>query len=179
MILSDEALRRLMDQGDLTVSPLSEHAIQPGSIDCRLGSHFLLIEQDLPYLTLDSKVQYRSIDATEMEIPPKSFLLATTMEFIKLPLSLSAFVEGRSSIGRMGLFIQNAGWVDAGFSGNITLELYNANPIPIRLQAGRRICQLVFCQMDPPAKIGYNGKYLGQTRTVGSRIDEDLDSTIN
>ncbi len=73
------------------------------------------------------------IEKDEIVIPPHSFLLATTVEFIRLPANVTAFVEGRSSIGRMGLFIQNAGWVDPGFEGTITLELFNANRLPLRL----------------------------------------------
>jgi dCTP deaminase len=87
---------------------------------------------------------------------------------------MTAFVEGRSSVGRMGLFIQNAGWVDPGFKGEITLELYNANSLPIRLEAGRRICQLVLCSMDKPALKPYSGKYQGQMKSTGSRVYLDL-----
>jgi dCTP deaminase len=89
---------------------------------------------------------------------------------VRLPNNLTAFVEGRSSIGRIGLFIQNAGWVDPGFAGQITLELYNASSLPIELKAGRRICQLVFCQMDRPAEFPYNGKYQNQKNATGSRV---------
>jgi len=84
-------------------------------------------------------------------------------------------VEGRSSIGRMGLFIQNAGWVDPGFEGMITLELYNANSLPIKLQAGRRIGQFVICEMTTPADEPYNGKYQGQNKTIGSRVFKDVE----
>jgi dCTP deaminase len=98
------------------------------------------------------------------------------MEYVKLPDDLTSFVEGRSSIGRMGLFIQNAGWVDPGFEGQITLELYNANSLPIRLEAGRRICQLVFCKMDQVAENPYRGKYQGQRGTTGSRVFKDSES---
>jgi len=84
-------------------------------------------------------------------------------------------VEGRSSIGRIGLFIQNAGWIDPGFEGRITLELYNASSLPIKLQAGKRICQLVFCTMDQKAENPYQGKYQGQKVTVGSRVYQDKD----
>jgi dCTP deaminase len=73
----------------------------------------------------------------------------------------------------MGLFIQNAGWVDPGFEGEITLELYNANRLPIRLEKGRRICQLVFAQMDDIALNPYQGKYQGQRKAMGSRIFMD------
>ena len=72
----------------------------------------------------------------------------TITAYFELPNDLTAFVEGRSSLGRMGLFIQNAGWVDPGFKGEITLELYNANRCAIELKAGRRVGQLVFAKMD-------------------------------
>ena len=85
-------------------------------------------------------------------------------------------VEGRSSLGRLGLFIQNAGWVDPGFHGEITLELFNANRCAIKLQAGRRIGQLVFARMDRAARNPYCGKYQGQRGATGSRVflDEEL-----
>lgn len=107
---------------------------------------------------------------------PGQFVLATTMEYICLPNDLTAFVEGRSSLGRMGLFIQNAGWVDPGFSGEITLELYNANRCAIELQAGRRIGQLVFAKMDQTALRPYAGKYQRQKGATGSRIYMDSEN---
>ena len=76
----------------------------------------------------------------------------------------------------MGLFIQNAGWVDPGFAGQITLELYNANRLPIKLIAGRRICQLVFARMDNRADIPYNGKYMNQKNAVGSKVYKDIEN---
>ena len=95
------------------------------------------------------------------------------MEYFKLPINITAFVEGRSSLGRMGLFIQNAGWVDPGFEGEITLELYNANRCAIELQAGRRVGQLVFATMtDVPNNI-YRGKYQGQQGATGSQVYKD------
>lgn len=74
----------------------------------------------------------------------------------------------------MGLFIQNAGWVDPGFEGEITLELYNANRLPIRLKSGRRIAQLVFARMDQHASAPYDGKYQKQRKAVGSRVYKDV-----
>ncbi|MBG90402.1 MAG: dCTP deaminase [Actinobacteria bacterium] len=173
MILSDGTIHKLIKSGDLVIDPLEPDAIQPASVDCRLGDHFLLLDDHNGVLTFNDEIQYREKVSNEMIIAPHTFLLATTIEYIKLPEGYSAFVEGRSSIGRMGLFIQNAGWVDAGFEGRITLELYNANSLPIRLETGRRICQLVFCRMDQPAKQPYQGKYQGQTVSVGSRIFQD------
>ena len=159
------------------VSPIKPSSIQPASIDCHLGNHFLVVEdRQMHTIELDQEIIYREIEGDEITIPPHSFLLATTEEYLKLPNDITAFVEGRSSIGRIGLFIQNAGWVDPGFEGQITLEVYNAHSIPIRLRAGRRICQLVFCRMDREAMNPYAGKYQGQKRTTGSRIFQDLES---
>lgn len=176
MILSDNTLKAMLKSGELVVSPIDEQSIQPASIDCRLGNHFLVVEQNqMDIITLDSEIKYREIENDTITIPPHTFLLATTQEYIELPDNLTSFVEGRSSIGRIGLFIQNAGWVDPGFKGRITLELYNASSLPIKLEAGKRICQLVFCKMDQKADNPYNGKYQGQHKTVGSRVFQDQD----
>lgn len=174
MILSDKTLRRMIAADELVVEPLAEHSIQPASIDCRLGDQFLLVDDHaMTVISLDDEIRYREVSGPAITIPPHSFLLATTLEYVRLPPDITAFVEGRSSIGRMGLFIQNAGWVDPGFEGRITLELYNANSLPIRLRAGRRLCQLVFCRMDQVAEAPYRGKYQGQSRPIGSRAHLD------
>jgi len=174
MILSDQTLQKIIEAGELVVEPLTENSIQPASIDCTLSNHFLVVEdRNMQILDLSSEILYREYHDESITIPPHSFLLATTKESIQLPNHLTAFVEGRSSIGRMGLFIQNAGWVDPGFKGQITLELYNANSLPIRLEAGRRICQLVFCKMDETAQKPYKGKYQGQQGSTGSRVFAD------
>jgi len=188
MILSDGTIREYLDQGILSIDPLEDDQIQspkermgvqiqPASVDLRLGNHFLkLNENDVACIDLEQPASYVSIERDEIILPPKSFILATTMEYIKLPDHITAFVEGRSSIGRMGLFIQNAGWVDPGFEGEITLELYNANQLPIKLKAGRRICQLVLAQMDKPARFPYRGKYQGQRKATGSRVFNDIEN---
>lgn len=173
MILSDQEIRSLLQDDTLTVEPLGENAVQPASVDLRIDDHFLVVNEDIGYMALDEEVEYREVEAETITVPPNSFVLATTKEEISLPADVSAFVEGRSSIGRMGLFIENAGWVDPGFEGRITLELFNANTLPIKVQAGRRICQLVFAKMEQPAAFPYGGKYQGQQKTVGSYIHED------
>ena len=176
MILSDTTLKKMLQSGELRVEPLTPEQIQPASIDLRLSDHFLKVNENTnEVIRLDSALQYEELNQSEIVIPPHSFLLATTREYIRLPNDLTAFVEGRSSIGRIGLFIQNAGWVDPGFEGTITLELYNANRLPIRLQEGRRICQLVFALMDQTADRPYQGKYQFQQRTTGSRISQEQD----
>jgi len=171
VIVSDRTLRNLLAEGTIVVKPLEERQIQPASIDLRLGDHFLKIDENrMEAIGLDRELEYIEIKRQEIIIPPHSFMLAVTQEYIRLPNNVTAFVEGRSSIGRIGLFIQNAGWVDPGFEGTITLELYNANRLPIRLTSGRRICQIVFALMDGPADKPYMGKYQKQRDAVGSRV---------
>jgi dCTP deaminase len=176
MILSDASIRALIQKGELKVEPLEDFMIQPASVDLRLGRHFLTVdEHDFDIIRMDQPIRYVEIEREEIVIPPLTFMLATTLEYIKLPNDLTAFVEGRSSVGRIGLFVQNAGWVDPGFEGELTLELFNANRQPIRLRAGRRICQLVFARMDRAAERPYQGKYMGQRKPMGSRLHEDTD----
>lgn len=176
MILSDRKIIELLNNKELQIAPIDDEQIQPASVDIRLGNHFLKLDENrIEAMSMTDEIKYISFEADEIIIPPHSFLLATTKEYIKLPNNLTAFVEGRSSVGRMGLFIQNAGWVDPGFEGQITLELFNANRLPIRLESGRRICQLVFAQMDQAAASPYCGKYQGQMNSVGSRIFMDKD----
>jgi dCTP deaminase len=176
VIVSDRTLRRLLAEGAIVVEPLEEYQIQPASVDLRLGSHFLKVDENrIEAIDLYRELEYVEIRREEIVVPPHSFLLAVTQERVRLPDNITAFVEGRSSIGRIGLFIQNAGWVDPGFDGTITLELYNANRLPIRLEAGRRICQLVFALMDGPAGVPYAGKYQHQRQAMGSRVHLDRD----
>ena len=174
MILSDQTIRKLLQEGSLSISPLEDEQIQPASVDIRLGNTFSIVE-DTPdgIITMENEIRYNTITADTYLLLPGQFVRATTMEYFRLPDNLTAFVEGRSSLGRMGLFIQNAGWVDPGFEGEITLELFNANRCAIRLQAGRRVGQLVFAQMDAPALVPYQGKYQGQRGATGSRVFQD------
>lgn len=143
MILSDKTILKMLAENTLSISPLEEGQIQPASVDIRLGNTFSIVEDSASgILTLDREIHYKKIQADTYLLLPGQFVLATTMEYIVLPDNLTAFVEGRSSLGRLGLFIQNAG-VDPGFRGEITLELFNANRCAIELRTGRRVGQLV------------------------------------
>src|SRR5690554_7173022 len=177
MIISDRTIKEHLKNNKLVISPCKDYQIQPASIDLRLGNSFLKLDENMmEVMTLKDEISYVKYNTEENIIPPHSFLLATTMEYIELPDDITAFVEGRSSIGRMGLFIQNAGWVDPGFKGQITLELYNANSLPIKLTSGRRICQLVLARMDERALNPYQGKYQNQRDAVGSRVYLDQEN---
>lgn len=178
MILSDKTLLKMLDEKTLIIEPLETNQVQPASVDIRLGNTFSIVEDSSSgIINLEKEIKYKIITSDTYILLPNQFVLATTMEYFYLPNNLTAFVEGRSSLGRMGLFIQNAGWVDPGFKGEITLELYNANRCAIELKAGRRIGQLVFAKMDDTALNPYNGKYQGQKGATGSKVF--LDSEMN
>ncbi len=170
---------KMLDEGTLVVTPLEENQIQPASIDIRIGNTYSIVE-DSPsgIIRLNEEIEYRQITADKYILLPGQFVLATTMEFVELPNNLTAFVEGRSSLGRLGLFIQNAGWVDPGFKGEITLELFNANRCAIELNAGRRVGQLVFAKLDEHALNPYRGKYQGQRGATGSKVFLDTEYMV-
>ena len=183
MILSDKTLIGHIlfgndDEECISIYPITPEQIQPASVDVTLGNTFLEVSPDHPYdlITFDTPIEYKKVVADKYVLQPKQFVLATTREYFRLPADISAFVEGRSSIGRMGLFIQNAGWVDPGFHGEITLELFNATNHPILLEAGRRVGQMVFAQLDRVARNPYHGKYQNQKEATGSRIYLDKEN---
>lgn len=162
--------------GELVISPLEKGQIQPASVDIRLGNTYGIVEDTSSgIIGLDEEIKYKTITSDSYLLLPGQFVLATTVEYFELPDDLTAFVEGRSSLGRMGLFIQNAGWVDPGFKGEITLELFNANRCAIELKTGRRVGQLVFAKLDRSALNPYRGKYQGQRGATGSRVFLDPD----
>lgn len=174
MILSDKTIMKMLENSTLSITPLEKGQIQPASVDVRLGDTFSIVEDSSAgMITMENEIKYKTIKTDTYVLLPGQFVLATTMEYFALPDNITAFVEGRSSLGRMGLFIQNAGWVDPGFKGEITLELFNANRCAIELRAGRRVGQLVFAEMDDIALNPYNGKYQGQKGATGSKIYMD------
>lgn len=171
MILPDKDLYVLMEWGCFP----EDCVIGPSSVDLRLGRSFAEFSevQKRKGIQLDKKVSFRNWEADTYWLEPGQFLLATTLESIKVPSHLAAYVEGRSSIGRLGLQVQNAGYIDAGFEGEITLELKNQADIPIKLVAGVRVCQLVYVEMTTTSKNPYSGKYQHQKGATGSRIFMD------
>lgn len=150
-------------------------AVNPASINLRLGNSFAYPKKD-QMIMLGDEVQYDLVFCEEgkyCKLDPGEFCLATTMEWISVPIVCAAFVQGRSSIGRAGLSVQNAGFVDPGFEGHITLELKNDAPYPIILVPGYPVTQLVYMRCED-ASFRYDGKYKGQVDATGSRMHLDI-----
>lgn len=181
MFLGSGEVKRLIDEGHLIIRPFDERRLQPNSYDMTLGNSFY-VPSGTGTLDVKDKEIGKYFYKVEVEdkffVKPYSFCLATTIEWVSLPLDVVAFVEGKSSIGRLGLFIQNAGWIDSGFHGNITLELYNASPFTIVLYPGMAICQVVFARTIGVER-GYCGKYCGQFGVTLSKVFEDFEQDKN
>ena len=165
MILSDRTIRRYLDyRKGLSITPLDKREqIQPSSIDLRL---------DCDIVNLHARKQQT---AEQLTFHPGQFYLASTLESVQLPENVCGLLKGRSSIGRLGIIPITAGWVDAGFKGQLTLEVVNFGPSPVTLDAGTRICQLVLMKMDYNAEVPYNEKddqkYTGQTGPTQSKLE--------
>ena len=169
MIIPDVGLRKLVKEGYI---PMGLN-IGPSSVDLTLSDSFSWPEPDREQIVLGEVVPHKQVQTDRFVLEPNNFVLASTSETIRIPSNMAAYVEGRSSIGRLGLQIQNAGFIDAGFHGQITLELENQSSFQIVLHQGIRICQIVFVQMSGSAEKPYCGKYFGQAGATPSRLEID------
>lgn len=163
MKLSDGSIRKLIDRGEITLSPPpSDRNFQPVSVDLTLSTSFCRPNEE---------GQGRSIFTSDTTLEPGGFLLASTQERIKLGNNLMGQVHGKSSWARLGLLVEAAGLVDPGFDGRITLELFNMSHRPLVLSAGTRICQITFERVDWPVERSYghadlDNHYQGQTKAT-------------
>ena len=185
MILSDTDIRKALESGRVVVDPLDEDAVQPASLDVRVGDRFLVFANHRRSLIdvrdpMDDLTE--EVAATEDDpfiLHPGEFVLGSTLEVVGLPNDLVGRVEGKSSLGRLGLLIHStAGWVDAGFQGHLTLELSNVANLPIAIYPGMRIGQLCLFRMTSPAERPYGSaelgsKYQGQRGPTASRYFEN------
>ena len=188
MILSDRTIREELAAGRIGIDPLDESCIQPSSVDLRLDRLFRVflnhtapvidVKKDLSELTELIEID----DDDAFILHPGEFVLGSTAEAVTLPNDLVARIEGKSSLGRLGLLIHStAGFVDAGFSGHITLELSNVASLPITLYPGMKVGQVSFLRMTTPADVPYGSsqvgsKYQGQRGPTPSRYWENFDS---
>lgn len=173
MILGDSVIKDLLGKH---IPEESISFINPASLNVRIGTSFLVPRRVwFGGVKLGDLVRYKRVVLKEGEtfkLRPGQFALATTLEKISLPITLAAFVQGRSSIGRAGLTVQNAGYIDPGFYGHITLELKNETRNTIEIAPGYPVAQIVFEDADS-VKTPYCGKYNGQIDATGSRMYMD------
>lgn len=195
MILSDKDIKARIAKGDIVVSCEDNgHTtnIHASSLDLRLGRFFKIYNHSKRAVLdpLDPKTLEKATTLIEVInhaepfiVQPGEFILGVTMEKIRIGDDLVARVEGRSSLGRLGIIVHStAGFVDAGFEGTITLEITNINRMPVALYPGMRVCQLAFEEMSSKADIPYakkgSSKYQGQMLPVESRICMDPEMAL-
>jgi dCTP deaminase len=189
MILSDRDLRILIEKGDLVIDPFDSDSIQPSSIDLRVGNQFRVFANSrYPYIDVRDPMEGLTevVEASDDEpfiLHPGEFVLGSTLERVALPDDKVGRLEGKSSLGRLGLLIHStAGFVDAGFEGYLTLELSNVANLPITLYPGMKIGQLCLFEMTSPAERPYGSKalrskYRGQVGPTPSRYFENFEDT--
>lgn len=190
MILSDREIFEKVKNGEIIISSPRgdwQEQIHASSMDFRLGNFFKTYESSECELLDPKKMgslekSITRLHERDVETPfivhPGDFVLGVTLEKIKLPNDIVARVEGRSSLGRLGIVIHStAGFIDAGFEGTITLEISNLNRIPVALYPGMRVCQLAFELMSSPAIVPYGqkscSKYQNQVLPEESRVGKD------
>jgi dCTP deaminase len=191
MVLSDRDLKKALKDGKIKITPEPDLGIQLGScsIDLRLGNTFRIFESGVHGVIDPQKNAGHEFtkeitveEETAFIIQPGDFVLATTVEKLEVPDDLLGRLEGRSSIGRLGIIIHStAASVDPGMRGHITLELANMGKLPVALYPNMRICSISFEQLTSPAEVPYykkkSAKYLGQVGPGESKIDEELWNT--
>ena len=168
MILSDRDIRKSIKSGRLVIDPLSDDAIQPVSVDLRLGSKLRVYRGERAWLIdikQDAEQYTETVDIDELVpfiLHPGAFALGITAERVELPGDLMGRLDGKSSLGRLGLLVHStAGFIDPGFKGRIVLEFSNIAPLPITLYAGMKIAQISFEELTSPSSRPYGHSSLG------------------
>ena len=167
-VLSDGTIRRLVEEGRIAIDPWDPGMVQPASVDLRLGPSFRVFHNhraaaiDLAEPPTNLTEQITIGDDEPFVIHPGEFVLGRTLEWVKMPDDVVSRIEGKSSLGRLGLIVHaTAGFVDPGFEGTLTLEITNLTRIPIKLWANLPIAQLSFMTLDAPAQRPYGHPELG------------------
>jgi dCTP deaminase len=182
-VLSDGTIRRLVAEGALRIDPWDPDMVQPASVDLRLGGSFRVFHNfrvpaiDLadPPTNLTEHIEVP--EGEQFVIHPGEFCLGATREWVELPDDIVARIEGKSSLGRLGLIVHaTAGFVDPGWKGTLTLEITNLTRVPIILWPGKPIAQLSFMTLDKPAERPYGhpelgSHYAGQRAATESRYE--------
>lgn len=168
MVLSDRSIREELASGRIVIEPLETSFIQPSSVDLRLGNDFRIFEYSShPFIDpkaegIDYTTRHVVEDGKTFVLHPGEFALGTTLERVVIPDNIVGRLEGKSTLGRLGLMIHStAGYVDPGWDGYLTLELANVANIPILLYPGMRIGQISFTYMSTPVDLPYGSPELG------------------
>jgi dCTP deaminase len=180
VVLSDRTIRRLLDEGRIEIDPYDESLLQPSSVDVRVDRYFRVFHNArYPFIDVrepqEDLTELLEADSEPFILHPGEFVLGSTLERIRLPDDLVARLEGKSSLGRLGLLIHStAGFIDPGWDGHVTLELSNVANLPITIYPGMKIGQLSFVQLSEPAESPYGSgglgsKYQGQKGPTPSR----------
>ncbi|MEI6591067.1 MAG: dCTP deaminase [Actinomycetes bacterium] len=181
MLMSDRDIRAQIELGRIGLDPLDMGLLQPSSMDVRLDRFFRLFDNHkYPFIdpaeNQDDLTRFIEVEPDEPFIlHPGEFVLGSTFEFVSLPDDIAARLEGKSSLGRLGLLTHStAGFIDPGFNGHVTLELSNVATLPIKLWPGMKIGQLCYFQLSSPAEnpygsAKYNSRYQGQRGPTASR----------
>ncbi|NYE95701.1 dCTP deaminase [Psychromicrobium silvestre] len=181
MLISDRDIRTQIDTGRIVLDPFEPSMVQPSSVDVRIDKLFRLFDNH-KYAHIDPAEEQpeltRLVEVADGEpfiLHPGEFVLGSTYETVTLPDDVAARLEGKSSLGRLGLLTHStAGFIDPGFSGHVTLELSNMATLPIKLWPGSKIGQLCFFQLSSPAEHPYGSgqygnRYQGQRGPTASR----------
>ncbi|MBL40388.1 MAG: dCTP deaminase [Chloroflexi bacterium] len=191
MVFSDKDIKEAINNGIIGIDPYFEKDVQPASVDLHLDKKLLIFNNSsAPFIDLKKELPDLNepiiIQGDEpFIIHPGDFVLGSTLEKITIPNNMVARIEGKSSLGRLGLLIHStAGFVDPGFSGNLTLELANVSRLPITLYYGMRIGQISFQKMISEAEKPYGSpelksRYQGQLDPTESRVFEDFEKQIS
>ena len=190
MLLSDRDIRAEITAGRVAVEPFAESMVQPSSVDVRLDRFFRVFENH-KYSVIDPSIEQSELTREVVVEPsehfilhPGEFVLASTYEIITLPDDIAGRLEGKSSLGRLGLLTHStAGFIDPGFSGHITLELSNVANLPVKLFPGMKIGQLCLIKLSSPAEHPYGSavyasRYQGQRGPTASRSWINFHQTI-
>lgn len=188
MVLSDRTIKRLLAEGRIGIDPYDAGLMQPSSVDVRVDRYFRVFRNSrYPYI--DVKQEQEELtelveidDETPFILHPGEFVLGSTLERVQLPDDVVARLEGKSSLGRLGLLIHStAGFIDPGWDGHVTLELSNVANLPITIYHAMKIGQISFMQMTEPADTPYGSgalgsKYQGQQGPTPSRYWKNFES---
>ena len=189
VLLSDRDIRAEIDSGRVRLQPYDEAMVQPSSIDVRLDKFFRLFDNHkYPFIDpAEDQPELTRLIEVERDEPfilhPGEFVLGSTFEVVSLPHDLAARLEGKSSLGRLGLLTHStAGFVDPGFSGHVTLELSNVATLPIKLWPGMKVGQLCFIRLSSPAEnpygsAKYGSRYQDQRGPTASRSFQNFHRT--